>query len=352
MNSSQKKMGRVRTKTYSITLYLVLLAVAIQFGVIIWNFSIRSQVKIDIEAPEIPVQEAVATSIPDPKPVFVQSKPSKPLPLGENSPPSVSPPPSVNERIQTLLLESQRFLDQGDPSLARNALLQAESLAPENIEVLKKLIELAEKIQNKELAADYHKKLLLITGITSDGLTPHPESLPIQPIAPKELPLTQKLEKNSLSENESTPSATPPDVTPPSTQLLPRLDPSTKKILIGTLEKKIIPSSTAKTEFLLKIPIIASQSTEPIEPGKISIKLYFYEIQSDGKILPSNARLDVSFENRRPTWSNRSEILNALYSLPASQSNRSYYGYRMKVYYKGQFQNEISEPENLNEKFP
>ncbi len=358
MNSSHKKtVGRVRTKTYSVTLYLVVLAVAIQFGVIIWNFSIRSQVKIDIQAPELPA-EVIISPPPDlpEKSVVTETKATKPAPLG--TPIALpSETPSLKERVQKLLSESQQFLEQGEPSLSRNALLEAESLEPDSIEVIKKIIELAEKIQNKELANEYQKRLTQLTGISHPLVSPPVEKIlsTPTPIPVLESSLSEKNTPPPENSNPSLPPANPPIaaiVPTPNIQTLTPSDPSTKKIMIGALEKKSIPSTNAKTEFLLKIPILANPSPEAVEPGKISIKLYFYELQTDGKVVPSNARLDVSFENKRPNWNTRSEILNALYSLPTTQVSRTYYGYRLKIYYKGQFQDEISEPANLNEKLP
>jgi len=360
MNPSPKKtVGRVRTKTYSVTLYLVLLAVAIQFSVIIWNFSIRSQVKIDIQAPELPAEEFIAPPpVAAPNSVVTETKVTKPAPLGTPIA-SSSETPTLKERVQKLLSESQRFLDQAEPSLARNALLEAESLEPDSIEVITKIIELAEKIQNKELASEYQKRLTQLTGIshppvstpvekTIASLTPSPSPSPDSPRAEKTAPNPENT--NSLLPPKIPPIA--PVVPAPYIQAVTPSDPSAKRIVIGALEKKSIPSTNAKTEFLLKIPILANPSPEGVEPGKISIKLYFYELQTDGKIVPSNARLDVSFENKRPNWSSRSENLNALYSLPTTQASRTYYGYRLKIYYKGQFQDEISEPANLNDKLP
>jgi hypothetical protein len=340
---------RVRTKTYSVTLYLVLLAVAIQFGVIIWNFSIRSQVKIDIQAPELPVTvEPTKTTLP----LVHESKSSKPEPLGTAITKTATESISPQDHIQNLLVEAKRFLDQGDNSLARNTLLEAEKIQPDNIDVLTQIVELAEKIQNTDLASDYRSKIKRLTSSTSEN-APSSSNTP-------DLPPAKSTEVAENSKTSSTPTAPAEDQ---STHLLPVLppnpsqitstgEPSVKRVMIGTSEKRALQSTNAKTEFLLKIPIISTPSSQPIEPGKVSIKLYFYEQQPDGKIIPSTARLDVSFENRRPTWSHGSETLNALYSLPNTQVGRTYYGYRMRIYYKGQFQDEISEPENLNEKYP
>ncbi len=384
MSASEKKtVGRVRTKTYSITLYLVLFAIAIQFGVIVWNFSIRSQVKIDIEAPEIPSEDLSAKTpnpiTPTAQPIATEAITTKAAPLGSTSlKPTSTELTSVKDRVETLLSEAQRFLDQGEPSLSRNALLEAESLDPNNIDVLTQLASLAEKIENKQLASDYHKRLSQLTGIPpssasttsttstlSEKLPPSSNSNPNpNPNANTNSSTLSQANPHELSIKDPIATLAPPVIPIPSTPApvvstpTPTLlavmpsDSSVKKIFVGPLEKKMISTSGAKTEFLLKIPILSNPSSEPIEPGKISIKLYFYELQTDGKIVPSNARLDVSFENKRPNWSTRSEILNALYSLPYSQANRTYYGYRLKIYYRGQFQREISEPENLSEKLP
>lgn len=341
-------MKRVRTKTYSTTFFLVIFAVVVQFVIIFWNLRIRSQVIIDTQAPALvetpPIQSPLLPSTTPKTPS------SKPLPLGVPSANTTTL--TISERVSNLLSEAQKFIEQGDTSLARNALLEAEKIQPENVVVLTELASLAAKIQNKDLEKDYWLKVQQHSAPGSNSLLESQEKL-----------------KNLLPENSlaGTPPLTPPEApshlpteTPPAnlTPILPIATPpqpeenKTRLFVVGTVERKPLQSLNSKTEFLLKIPIIASPSPQPIEPGKVSIKLYFYEQQADGKIVPSTARLDVSFENRRPTWARNTEILNALYSLPNQATQKNYFGYRMRIYYKGQFQDEVSEPDNLNEKFP
>ncbi|MES2309483.1 MAG: hypothetical protein V4507_11565 [Verrucomicrobiota bacterium] len=342
-------MKRVRTKTYSVTLYLVLFAVAIQFGVIIWNFSIRSQVKIDIQAPELPLaNEPTQQTLP----VSTESKSNKLEPLGTPSSKPASETISSHDHVQNLLSEAHKFLEQGDTSLARNTLLEAEKIQPNNIEVLTQIADLAEKIQNNELAADYRARIQKLLANQAESTTASTSTT--EASSPKSTEASEPTKTNSTASTSPEESSNHllPVLPPNAAQLATVTETSSKRVMIGTSEKRMLQSATSKTEFLLKIPIIATPAATPIEPGKVSIKLYFYEQQSDGKIIPSTARLDVSFENRRPTWSHSSETLNALYSLPATQVGRSYFGYRMRIYYKGQFQDEVSEPENLNEKYP
>lgn len=341
-------MKRVRTKTYTTTLYLVIFAVLIQLAIIFWNFRIRSQVIIDTQAPEL------AEKAPLPPTSNASSLNQKPAPLGGGSAPSTTL--SVQERSQNLISEAKKFLEQGDVSLARNALLEAEKLQPQNTETLTLLAELAGRINNQSLAIDYWNKILRSPNLDSSLQQIAQEK--IQQYSSEKLNLTPPVTASPSEPLATLPSEPPKEASSTPTNLTPVLPPPSapenraRTLYIGTAEKKSLQSSSSKTEFILKIPIISAPGPQPVEPGKVSIKLYFYEQQSDGKIVPSTARLDVSFENRRPTWSRNTEILNALYSLPLSQRDKNYFGYRMRIYYKGEFQDEINEPEDLNEKYP
>ncbi len=92
-----------------------------------------------------------------------------------------------------------------------------------------------------------------------------------------------------------------------------------------------------------------------IDPGKVGIKLFFYDQIQGGVIVPTNAHLDVAFEGSRVSWANgRSEVLRAVYQRPADASPgaQSYYGYVFRLYYDGSLVEERSDPTSLLSLFP
>ncbi|HEY8966740.1 MAG TPA: hypothetical protein VIM58_09865, partial [Candidatus Methylacidiphilales bacterium] len=104
--------------------------------------------------------------------------------------------------------------------------------------------------------------------------------------------------------------------------------------------------------FSLRIPIVcAVHDGTRIDPGKVGIKLYFYDRLPDGAISPTSAKIDVSFEGGRATWQDgRTETLRAFYRRKADPTAKGapvYHGYVFRLTYDNVVQDERSEPAAL-----
>ncbi len=348
MSTSANVPRRVRPKTYSIAFYLVILFILLQVGIVIWAFVLRKQVLVDVQAPEL-YQQSLAVSTTNstrpPKPadlVIPDSRKPEPIRPQADSRATLNPAVVAKlkveadpvERIKNLQTEAQRWREQGERKLALNALQEAERINPRQSQTLLQQAELAEAMENLPRARDYWKRLSDL-GVEAGSL---------REVAQARF---QALDKLIVPE---TPPEPPARVEPPPKPAHP--------LAIGKIEQIPVQNTQSITEFLLRIPI---QSTTPgtvIEPGKVAIKLYFYDQLADGKIVPSIAKLKVAFEGIKQTWTKSDEVLVARYSLPRSisatapGSERKFYGYRMRIYYRGELQDETAEPKELVERFP
>ena len=116
----------------------------------------------------------------------------------------------------------------------------------------------------------------------------------------------------------------------------------------------------------LRVPILARPGRH-VEVEEVTIQVYFYDRLKDGNIVETNA--DVSYawvpranaEGELPVdWSSpEPEVLDASYAQPEPDANdpstmepRNYFGYVVRVYYKGELNATYADPIRLLNQFP
>jgi tetratricopeptide (TPR) repeat protein len=285
------------------------LVVCLQLGALYSVFWFRSRVLIDTNAPP-------SQALPSTLPMAATPMPrnaAEPLEKQAGHAPSTAPKPSraLEERIAALNDEALRFEAQGEYGLAQRALAEAEKLDPTNGRTLANLARLAEAENKLELADRYWKRIVELGSAAGD---------------------TYWLAEHRISQ-----------------RLAQTGGAGTPLLRVGAAQRSIFEKSPQRERFAIYLPIRLCRRDRGVNPGKVNIKLYFYDRLPDGRITPTKAKLRVAFENGRPTWSQGGvEVLWATYESDRSVTGGGeFYGYLARIYYDGVLQDEEAEPPQL-----
>ena len=108
----------------------------------------------------------------------------------------------------------------------------------------------------------------------------------------------------------------------------------------------------------VRIPVKA-RAREKIEVRDLTIQVLFYDIVDNQSLMQTTAAVSSRWTTAPADWSDAdTETLEVNYQLPlpdakpARRENRKYFGYLVRVYYKGELQASAGEPERLLQQFP
>lgn len=353
---------RLRPKTYSIALYLAGVVLLVQVAAIFLVFYFRRVVTIDTSAPPLPnqtveaqqppVAKPAATPTPAPAPAPVQAATPTPAvtPAAPTAPARITPVPTPGrlavaavedpaQRVKALNEEAERFQLQGDLRLAALALFKAEALDSRDATTLVNLAKLMTLEKEPDKARTYWQRVVDLGSAAGSNYA----------LAREQLVLMDR--SAAPTANNAPPAATVSAPVAPAAAVT-----ATRALYVDRIEKTNTASNGSNNEFTMRVVLGAGLIPGGIQPGKVDIKLYFYDQQASGAIVPSRAQLKVNFLGSRQTWANgQRETLMATYLLSPDQAriyNQKYYGYMLRIYYDGKLQDERAEPDNLLKFFP
>jgi len=385
---------RLRPKTYILAVYITLAVALIQVMVLVSIFWLRHKVKIDTRSPApamghdlIPVPPALsmpgaaAPAPPAPAPITLEPT------LGAAR---LSVPVDPMQRIADLDREAYGYMQQGEYDLARVALLEAENIDARHPLTLRYEAELAEAEADWNRSAGYWQRIVDLGPDAGDLKATAPQRLAAArahlmaatlaaaqaKISPPPAPAKPAAPLNAAAANHPAPVSSAPAASPvpapaqaqasaPAPAMVPPPSAASSAPSTGADAGTVFHVSPAESVpltgnaelsgFTLRLPIVPANAAVAIDPGKVGIKLFFYDQIQGGVIVPTNAHLAVAFENPRATWLNgRSEVLRAVYQRPtdAAPGAQSYYGYVFRLYYDGNLVEERSDPASLLSLFP
>ncbi len=128
-----------------------------------------------------------------------------------------------------------------------------------------------------------------------------------------------------------------------------------KVLAIGEvrLEEDADPASAKK--FTFSVPVNARES-ETVAVRETKVFVLFYERVNGKDIAKTIANVSNRWVSSPVDWKDgEAETLEVSYDLPALQARterREYYGYIVRVYYRGELQDSKAEPAGLSQKFP
>ena len=265
----------------------------------------------------------------------------------------------MEARLNGLLHLARALRDRGDTSTALTRLREAQVISPENPQIIAEMAVTYEKMGLFEKATEQWRRIYAIGEKAGIYYTAAEAKL---------AKLRQPGEAAYVSD------------TPEQGSLLPGAEPGEKVLSLGQVGTT---DDTGNSEPLrrlkLRIPIQARPGAK-IDVHEVVIQVFFYDQLEDGSVVETNANVVSSWARRTgPDGSEapvdwrtpEPEVLEVEYaqepaappSAPAKGSKgrrkpqlvperRNYFGYVVRVYYKGDLNASHAEPEKLLTQFP
>jgi hypothetical protein len=330
-----KNIRRVRPKTYSVAVYLVLAVILLQVVMLISVFWLRAMVVTVSTNPPSPLVSNLARPYVPPTPGKhgpTGNTPDMPvLPALEMSPlhPALLKVPGVSDKlaqIGTLNDEAQVFLHQNDFSSASDLLVRAEDIDPRNPATLKNLAETYSLMNDAVRSKEYWQRLVDLgpgVGTVYAAARDHV------------LLLDSGHDANPLREAST-------------------LD---RQVYVSTVEKTPVETRNGDAQFhvravlMRKDPKMAGFDQKKLQPYVI-----FYQQMPDGSLVPDLGQRKGAFDDTFLFWSDKlSEPFGVDYVMPVpgtpgpnNTTQGEYYGFVIGIYYDKVLQDVRSEPSDLS----
>jgi hypothetical protein len=275
----------------------------------------------------------------DKGPESAAATPPKPTPV-VSRPANTEP----NNRFEEILTQGRELRDRGDTSTAITKFREAAAMDPKSAVPLAELATTYEKMGLTEKAAENYGKIIEMG----------PNAGPYYQMAEAKRQLSQARAMNQVvaSQTQTSPTSSPEQGVDTSTPV----DGIAVGAVLGLLPVSIeeLHDDNSAKRFILHVPIKARPKAR-IDVKDLIIHVLFYDIVDGQNVVQTNATVNYKWITQPPDWVNSdTEELAAEYNLPkpAKRENRKYYGYIVRIYYKGQLQAATAEPERLAQQYP
>jgi hypothetical protein len=334
---------RLRPKTYSVAVYLVIGVVAIQIIMVISVFYLRAMVvPVNVKFPKASPKSVVSTvEIPQPPAVPAVVSPTPPklpdipsLPsLATSLPhPALLSVPAVSDKIaqiDSLNDQAQMLMRQNNLKDGLDLLIKAEDIDPRNPNTLKSLAESYYLMNDAPRAKQYWQRLVdLGPGVGT-----------VYALAKDHVLLLGNHEADALAE----------------TSTLPRF------IYIDMVEKTPVETLNGQAQFHLRTELKRKDPDMPsFDQKKLRPYVIFYQQTADGNLTPDLGQHGGAFEDTFLFWGKKNkEAFGVDYIMPVSglpgpnnTTTGEYYGFVIGIYYNNELQDVRSEPADLITRMP
>jgi hypothetical protein len=328
---------RVRPKTYTVAVYLVVAVILLQAGMLVSVFWLRAiVVPVNVQVPKgKPGQMAEEPALGPLAPNALATAPHLPpmpnLPSLSLTPKNgqlallkVPEASDTRSRVDTLNDEAAVLLHQNDLKNAAQVLNDAEDLDPRYPTTLKNLAETYYLMNDSVRAKEYWQRLV---DLGPDVGTIYASA------------------KDHVMLLDSTPDGRP--LSEPS--LLPR------SIYIDKVEKTPIATEYGQPQFHLRTVLMRKDAKAPFDQHKLQPYVIFYQQLPDGRLEPDLGQHKGAFEDTFLFWQNRvREPFTVDYLMPTpgqpgpnGEAEGKYYGFVIGIYYDKMLQDIRSEPTDL-----
>ncbi len=344
-------------KTFLIALSVLSVGALIQLGLVGWTYASRYRA-LSANPPRIlrtlpsspnkaPAPEALETlaigdapgdenaladigaesgAEPETTPIVPPEKPV-PIPLAkleEKAPPST--------RYQELVEQGKILRDRGDMSNALIKLREAQALEPASPQAMTEMALTFEKMGLLEKASEQWKRVYELGAATGTYFQ----------AAEARLKRSQTAAIQAAAAVAEQPGS---GVNPQST------------LGIGEITLANQVDLTASKKFILKVPLkVRPKST--VEVHDVVIHVLFYDLLGGKSIVQTSANVNSRWASPPPDWGEgEDEVLEVVYTQPRTDPNeiasedRKYFGYNVRLYYKGVLQDTRAEPARLATQF-
>lgn len=336
-------------RTFIVALSVLGAIAAVQLGVVVWALVGRARLPATAAAvsPLDPAQPATSGQTvviedtdfgADPLKIPEAGKTAeaaptlpKPTPLPARAP--AMPEPEQNARFKETIGRGKLLRESGDMSTALTRFREASAMDPKSPEAIFEMAVTMEKMQLPDKAAKEWRRIFDMG----------------EPAGPYFTAAEARLNQVKQEMIKTLPPSTPEaeeGITPGKTLGL---------LNVTTDEKE--DRSSAK-QLALNIPIKA-RSGERVDVRDLTIQVLFYDIVDNRDLVQTTANVSSRWTTAPADWlDSNTESLEVDYQLPlpdakaARRENRKYFGYLIRVYYKGELQASGGEPERLIQQFP
>lgn len=342
-------------RTFIVALSVLAAIAAVQLAVIVWALVTRSQ-RVSMVAVVPPSEKTlVATSpaatvaVEDPDfgadplktpettkpvetapPVAVIATP-KPTPLPVRAP--ALPEPEQTARFKETIGRGKLLRESGDMSTALTRFREAAAMDPKSPEAIFEIAVTLEKMQLPDKAAEQWRRMFDMGESAGPYFTAAEARLNlVKQEMIKTIPATTPENEEGIAAGK------------------------TLGLLNVTTDEKEDRSSAK--HLALQIPIKA-RAREKVDVRDLTIQVLFYDIVDSRDLVQTTANVSSRWTTAPADWlESNIESLEVDYQLPlpdakaARRENRKYFGYLIRVYYKGELQASAGEPERLIQQFP
>ena len=338
---------RLRPKTYSVAVYLVIGVVAIQIIMVISVFYLRAMVvPVNVKFPQALLKPGISTvvvpqppTVPavvspslSPSPPKLPDLPSLPSLATSMPHPALLSVPTVSDKIaqiSSLNDQAQMLMRQNNLKDGLDLLIKAEDIDPRNPNTLKSLAETYYLMNNAPMAKQYWQRLVdLGPGVGT-----------VYALAKDHVLLLGNHDADALAV--------------PST--LPRF------IYVDMVEKTSVETVNGKPQFHLRTELKRKDPDMPsFDQKKLRPYVIFYQQTSDGKLAPDLGQHGGAFEDTFLFWGKKNkEAFGVDYVMPIpglpgpnNTTTGEYYGFVIGIYYNNELQDARSEPSDLITRMP
>jgi tetratricopeptide (TPR) repeat protein len=338
-NTVRLLRNRLRSKTYTIGSFVVGVFILFQVGSLVSVFWWRDQVTIETDQstassppPASPLERetpAIPLVRPTEQPVqqaetkekendSLEFKQPESVPQEQEPASTALSKTELDRQILDLNKQAGLYREAGNYKMSEDTLMEAYKLRPQEIMTWMNFARLEEYRGRWKQARDYWMKV--------KELSDKAQKPEVYEIAMKKVNDLDSLEKQVMEKNGG--SEFPQSV----------FVSDVNDVTDGSL-----PASQVRKNFVVRV----KPPGAVINPGKLRIQLFFYEVTPEGKVIPSRPdNIAVKFVNPKPDWKTEStEVLEATYL--AKVPGNAYYGYVIRLYYNNILQDERAYPGSL-----
>ena len=269
--------------------------------------------------------------------------------LKRRQPPPIRPTPETirNARVDQLVAQARSLRERGDITTALIRLREALAISPENPLIISEMALAYEAMGLPAKAGEQWRRIYRVGEAAGDYFTLAQQRLRL--LDQERMAKLDEAAEAAFSANLLGASLAPPT------------------LLLGQVE---ITDDTGNTQPLralkLRVPIHAVPEAR-VDVGEVVIQVLFYDAYRDGTVVQTNAivnsawvsKLDANGNERDIDWSTpEAEVLEVTYQQAPpeyrerKQTHRNYFGYVVRVYYKGVLNATAADPPQLLKMFP
>ncbi len=342
-------------RTFIVALSLLGTVAAAQIGIIVWAYVARLNAPPALTGVPIarPAEVAPGTTPPvvvedtdfgadplktpempkvtEPPPTVAAVTLPKPTPLPARSPGLAEPEQAA--RFKETIGRGKLLRESGDMSTALTRFREAATMDPKSPEAIFEIAITLEKMQLPDKAAEQWRRMFDM----GESAGPYYTTAEARLNQAKQ-EITRSLPPITVEAEEG-------------------IAPGKTLGLVNVVTDEQEDRSAAK-HLTLRIPIKA-RAREKVDVRDLTIQVLFYDIVDSSNLVQTTANVSSRWTTAPADWLDSNiESLEVDYQLPlpdakaARRENRKYFGYLIRIYYKGELQASAGEPERLVQQFP